>query len=205
MESDKEDHYCMEILTTFMIVDEKKLGFNVLAKYAKDFYHFSRPTLSHHLKHLVKKGLVTVQKNDESKLKMKPSLYSLNRTALHKYLPNAGSPAFEEFMKMDGDLSERSFKQLSWRLLQSVYFGDLVLTKLFLESLHKTKSKKDLHIAQTIMWAYIGAERMKLVQVSRKAKEEEFQIVLKEFDCQIERALRFYETGELDGEKEKGS
>ena len=147
--------------------------------------------------------LTKKRKDKKSKLALKPCYYTINIKALYEYLENV-DPALSKFKKMESLLNEARFEDLATELLRAIYFGDLVLLRLFLETLAElkskkpSKSKKKLIISQRVMSAYVDAIKLMLVKVSRKAKENEIKRVLAEFDRQIQRCIRFFETGKLD-------
>jgi hypothetical protein len=183
------------------MLEDREIPFNELAKLGETFgFRFSKPTLSDHLRrHLVRSGLVKMRIDRKSKLYLKPRYYSINRELLFQDTTNI-DPALSKFKETDTLMNKGSFKEVAWELLRLVYLGDLINTKLFLKGLvsKNPEDRKDVYFSSRIGYIFMDALKYKLVQLSKTAKEDEAKEVLKEFDIQIQRCVKYYETGKLD-------
>lgn len=197
MEFEELDSYCREILAFCWF--EKEIGFNQLARKVKETSGFSRPTLAKHLKHLVKAGFILKRQDVKSKLPLKPTFYRINREAIYKHLGDL-KPGLSRFKGLESLIEKKDLENLAWELLRLIYFGDLVITRLLLESLKTGSkgSKRTLTLTRGIMSSFVDAILLALYRVSKTAKDEEINTILKEFDIQIERSIRFFQTGKLD-------
>ena len=191
------DPYCREILTILMSAPEG-LGFNELAHKAEYYFGFSRPTLSNHLKHLAKDNLIICKKDMQSNFPLKPSNYQINQKALEQYRVSSNM-VLSMNEKRENLLKKANFKQLAWQLLRQIYYGDLVLLKLYLEMFtSKTKeSKRFLFIARTLMESFMDTTMFSLIEIAKKAQKKEIMMVLKEFEIQIKRSERTFESGKV--------
>ena len=189
-----------------LINEIEPIGFNQLAKRIKDYANITRPTLSTHLKHLAQQGLITKRVETRSRLHMKPSFYSVNNQALQKHLPTKlddKNSLFKLFKHMDEDLEEIDYEQFATSFLMFVYFGDLVISKLYFDFIRERatnnkQSLKTLNIAIKIMSISVDLLKFKLHKLSKKARKEDMEKVGIMFDRQIERCLRFLKTGEIE-------
>ena len=185
-------------------MEGKEVTFNKLYRIIRDFeFKFSRPTLTDHLNnHLVKSGLVEKRIDQRSKLHLKPCYYSLNKKALSTLfntVPQA-SQSLKEFKKIDDSLENQDFKVVAWDLLRLVYLADLITTKLFIKSC-VTKNpidKQELYFSSRLGFVFTDAIKLKLMHLSKKVKEKGIEEVIAEFDNQIDRCTKFFDTGKLD-------
>lgn len=197
MRFEELDSYCRTILALCWF--EQEIGFNQLAKRVKETSGFSRPTLAKHLKHLIKSGFILKRQNVTSKLPLKPTFYRMNREAIYKHLGDM-KPGLSKLKGLESLIEKKDFGNLAWELLRLIYFGDLVITRLSLESLKtgSKESKRTLTLTRGLMNSFMDALLLTLYRVSRTAKDEEIERILKEFDAQIERSIKFFHTGKLD-------
>jgi len=179
----EEDQYCKGIIALLMV--EKEIGFNELASRVKRTYGFSRPTLSFHLEHLVRKRLVRKRKELKSRGPMKPCYYSLNREMLRKVFPQIDALA-SDFIKIDEDLKKMSVVEISYRVSQLVVIADLMMTKLYLESFGKgQKVKSLLALNSSVLQAFVQMILRKLMKTCEKATQEDISKAIRDLDKQI--------------------
>ncbi|MCJ7760394.1 helix-turn-helix domain-containing protein [Candidatus Bathyarchaeota archaeon] len=184
----EEDQYCKCIITLLMV--EKEIGFNELASRVKRTYGFSRPTLSFHLEHLVKKRLVRKRKELKSKWPMKPCYYSLNMEMLRKVFPQIDALT-SDFIKIDEDLKKMSVVEISYRVSQLLVIEDLMVAKLYLESFGKEqKSKRHIALNFLVLKAFAQMMLGKLMKTCEKAKQEDISKAIRDLDKQIDLYLK---------------
>jgi len=183
----EEDLYCKGIIALLMV--EKEIGFNELASLVKRDYGFSRPTLSFHLKHLMRKRLVRKRKELKSRGPMKPCHYSLNMEMLRKVFPQIlALPS--DFKNIDEDLKKMSVVEISHRMSQSVVIADLMMTKMYLKSFGKgQKYKTRLALNFSVLQAFVQMMLRKLMRACEKATQEDISKAIRDLDKQIDSLL----------------
>lgn len=191
--SDREiDPYDKKILIA-LIQTKTEIGFNKLLKKLQKEGNFTKPTLISHLKRLQKEGYIKNRIDEGSKSPWKPSYYALNLEALNRYISNL-EPNFKEYPfyqivnQFDEDIAKLDFAQLSFEMMYFIFFGDLMILKLFIESLReKNKDNQELHVTKNILSVSLNLIMLQLTRLSSKMKDKDFQIVLAEFDKLIDR------------------
>jgi len=183
----KEDIYCIEIISLLMF--EKELGLNELFRLVKTRYGFSRPTLSFHLKHLVRKGWLHKRTERKSRSHIKPCLYSLNREMLRKQIPQMDT-IMSEYKYMDENLDKFTTVQMAYRLVETLAVLDMVIVKLYLQSIGNETERRTLAGSYSIMRAMAQAMMGNLVKSCEKATQEDINKAVKDLDEQIGKFLK---------------
>jgi hypothetical protein len=79
--------------------------------------------------------------------------------------------------------------------LSSVHLSDLELTRMFIARLReKNKDNKEMKVAKAFLSLALGSMLQQLTILGPKMKDEDFQIVLDEFDIQVSKAQDYYKT-----------
>jgi len=185
------DPYCQKILTvfTFAFPPKKEVGFNELAHTMNKLFKMSKPTLSQHLKHLMDLNVIKKRVDERSSLRLKPSYYSLNRDWLRETAPQ------KEFMKTAekiAKLKEESLLELTQRLFEILYFGDLIMTRLLIEKMafKNPNLKAEIWITRNEI---LGWQNLLLSIIARKISKmnkEEIKNFLQDFDKEMEKAMK---------------
>jgi predicted transcriptional regulator len=181
------DDYCKNILT--LLTSEKELGFNKPANLASEIYEFSRPTLSLHLKHLVKKGLLSKRKDRASRTHVRPhSYYSLNMEALLEQIPQL-DVVISEFKEIDDNLDRLPINRIAYRLVQVMCLLDMINVRLYLEYILQEEKKRSLFLSRSAMNAITQGIMIKLARACKGAKREDIEKAIEEIDTQIDKLL----------------
>jgi predicted transcriptional regulator len=178
----EEDIYCVEIISLLMF--EKELGLNELFRLVKDRYGFSRPTLSFHLKHLVRKGWLHKRTERKSRSHIKPCLYSLNREMLRKQIPQMDT-IMSNYKYMDENLDKLTAVQMAYRLVETLIILDMVQVKLYLQSIGNETERRTLAGSLSIMRAMAQTMMVKLRRSCEKATQEDISKAIRDLDEQI--------------------
>jgi DNA-binding Lrp family transcriptional regulator len=179
------DEYCQKILTIFVLQTSKKeFGFNELSRIANKLFKISKPTLVYHLQHLIKLGIIKKRIEQASSLNLKPTFYSLNWEQVKQNIP-------EQFLTQTKELDKFSAFELVGILMENLYFGDLVLSKLLLEQTISSNAN-----AQSKIWItrqFLLANQNLLLNKIRKKlpnlSKEQISNLLTEFDKEITKIM----------------
>ena len=182
------DNYCLSILT-ILYLEEKPLGFNELFERVSKLFGFSKPTLSMHLKHLLKENLVIKETETDSSLKLKPTRYGLNWNIVNRYVPTVSYPV----KKWEELCSKKDFKTLAWHLYDDFTVYCLLTLRYHLEALLERKdADKGLLLSQISLSTFIESLYLKIRTMLKKAKKEEIAELLKEWDAIVENYAKKY-------------
>lgn len=183
----KEDNYCTDIISLLMF--EKELGLNELSRLVKKQYGFSRPTLSFHLKHLVRKGWLQKRTERKSRSHIKPCLYSLNREMLRKQIPQLDT-IISDYKDIDENLDKLTVDKIAYRLVQLLVMENMIYVRLHLKSIGRDREyKRRLFRGFSIMKAITQAMMAKLSRSCEKAKQEDISKAIRDLDKQIDSLL----------------
>lgn len=116
MEFQELDQYYKNVLT-LCFSKYQGIGYNELFKLGKEVYGLTRPTLSFHLKHLQKIGIIERVENKNSSLKLKPVTYRIN----FKTIPKNLQPIDELYNVLNQQFEAHDFDGLSTQLLKFTY------------------------------------------------------------------------------------